>query len=928
MGIKRYVFAVGFLLATTRLLAQAEIVHTPPRNITIGTPVYLEILIENNEAAVKRVRLFYRVAGRPTFVEDEFFFNMGLYQARIPADYVTQSGVEYFIMAEFVDGTLTAYPITNPYEVPIFLTAQRGKEPPKQISEPTLSDLQGGIPNEALILSPQDHEIVAVEEIMIAVSYFNVPEVNYNSIVVTIDGIPFTRQIVRTDDLITIRPKNLKPGLHTVRVEAKSQLGETYEPLIWTFSIVRTVAESKRVMNYSGRINAQTSSEQFRGHRNNIHFLRGNVSGSYDWLRFDSRLFLTSQEDPAKQPQNRLSAGVKTNYFDLGLGDLNPNMSDLVLQGKRVRGLEANLKLKYFNVHLIKGETERAIAGAISTRPDTLATGLQYSRSGYTFAQNITAVRSYFGSGQYFQLGLSFLKARDDTMSVEKAFGGIVPDANTFIKMAGANKPLDNIVFGTDLAVALDKKRIVWKSDLAISWLNKDISSGPLTFRQLDTFAPGDTLQDDTISFGGTKIALNDLPRIELFGRNIVNPEELADFFIINTNMSPLLPITFDSTGIGLHSLLNLPSSAFRTNLKLNYFNNYIVLQYQRIGPYYNSLGNPFLRRDIQGFTISDKIRLLHNKVFITLSYNQRRNNLDNNGPTTFTSTLTAGFNLYPGEGLPTLNFNLQHYSRRNDIVKFDSTYFRNPVNPAVIDSFKLKDSREDNTTISQNIKISHIVDIGKMRNNINITYTNSERSDQIKDRLSDYSFPSISQKNIRFGLNTTFAFPLKTSLMFGSSESKSALSIEPDRYWDGDFRAGYGFFDDAINIFSGAYLYKGTGALEGLENIRMSVQSQGATTQKLIGSMIFQDHYTNTQTVGYLEGVVKFLKVHQVRARVNYRRFVEGHELTNLVKTDYSTNQQESDSFQSQSAAIIQSRTTDKIYNDVSFFVTYSFTF
>ncbi|MFH1428399.1 MAG: hypothetical protein ABIH39_01525 [Candidatus Margulisiibacteriota bacterium] len=595
-----------------------------------------------------------------------------------------------------------------------------------------------------------------------------------------------------------------------------NQFGDPYETEIINFTVVKTVEEAKRVFKYTGRVSAEANSEQVRGVRQNINSIRANASGSYDWLSFNAKAFVSSQEDPTKQPRNRLSLGLKTSVFDISVGDVNPQFSELLLQGKRVRGVEANLKLKYFNTHIVYGQTARAIEGAIGIS-DTLEGGVvQYNRSGYTYDRNLLAVRPYFGSGKNFQLGFSLLKSRDDTLSVKKEFGGIIETDDRSIVMGGVNKPQDNIVLGTDLLLAFDQKRFVWKTDAAISMFNRDISSGPLS-------------KFDTLDLGDFGIPISELP---------FDPESIDKIFIINLFQLPLLPITLkpldevknplieipisDSTTLaaGVNELLNMPSTAFKTVLKLNYFNNFFVVRYQRVGPYYTSLGNPYMRNDVQGFNISDKVRLFSNKLFVTLAYDQKRDNLlEDKNSTTTTTSFTASVALYPGEGLPNINFNTQSYGRQNDLdildIKYDTTF----TELGAIDTVVTKDLRESNVTTRQDFRISHIVKIGEIKNTLNITYANSERNDRIDDRLYGYVFNKTSASSFSFGVNSAFSFPLGTTFKISSNTSESASQAEPYQMFTVLLRGRYEFFEGKLATEAGYTLINGSGLADFTKN-------------------------------------------------------------------------------------------------------------
>ncbi|MBN2601096.1 MAG: hypothetical protein JXR87_03790 [Candidatus Marinimicrobia bacterium] len=803
IGAKFLLLTIGF---SGILFGQAKVLHSPPRNIRANSPITIEALIEGAIVETQRVRLFYRVGGQDSFVEEDMNEYMGVYTGTIPADYVTPEGVEYLVIAEMADGKMIAFPEVDPYNIPMLLTVRKATEITERAIPVNSPDIQGGIRSDIIILSPEEGEIIAAEEVVLAFSLFNMIDVDINSIDLTLDGISVIKNAEITEDVIMYRPKNIKPGVHTVKLNMFNQFGDPYATEIINFTVVKTVEEAKRVLKYTGRVAAEANSEQVRGVRQNINSIRANASGSYDWLSFKAKAFITSQEDPTKQPRNRLTLGLSTSVFDLSVGDVTPQFSELSLQGKRVRGVEANLKLKYFNTHIIYGQTDRAIEGAIGIS-DTLEGGvIQYSRSGYTYDRNLLAVRPYFGSGKNFQLGFSLLKSRDDTLSVKKEFGGITETSEQSIVMGGVNKPKDNIVVGTDLMLAFDQKRFVWKTDAAFSYLNRDINGGALTLEEMDTFLPGDSLQNDTITLGDMNIPLAGFP----------DPGDFTKIFIINQNLSPLMPIVPDSSGaIGMKEFLNMPSTAFKTVLKLNYFNNFFVVRYQRVGPEFTSLGNPYMRTDVQGYNISDKIRLFGNKLFVTLAYDQKRDNLlKNKNSTTTTSSFSASVALYPGEGLPNINFNTQSYGRQNDLdindITYDTTYTEtgDPL-------YSFKDPRESNVTTRQDFRITHIVKVGDIKNTLNISYANSERNDRIDDRLYGYQFNKTSASSFSFGVNSAFAFPLKTNFKISSNTSESESQADPYKMFTVLLRGRYEFFDGKLAAEAGYTLTNGSGLVD-----------------------------------------------------------------------------------------------------------------
>ena len=139
-------------------------------------------------------------------------------------------------------------------------------------------------------------------------------------------------------------------------------------------------------------------------------------------------------------------------------------------------------------------------------------------------------------------------------------------------------KPQDNLVFGFNIGTVLDNRRLTVDFDWNMSLYNRDIWDGAMSISELDT-ALDDTLDgfigllyddDGKELSGSTKISTGDI---------LFDPESFKSMFIINTNMSPIVPIdinAFSSNPIA--TIINMPSSAFRIKLRGNYSRNSLSL--------------------------------------------------------------------------------------------------------------------------------------------------------------------------------------------------------------------------------------------------------------------------------------------------------------------------------------------------------------
>ncbi len=181
-------------------------------------------------------------------------------------------------------------------------------------------------------------------------------------------------------------------------------------------------------------------------------------------------------------------------------------------------------------------------------------------------------------------------------------------------------------------------------------------------------------------------------------------------------------------------------------------------------------------------------------------------------------------------------------------------------------DSLKLSDKREDNMTIRQNIRISHLVELGGVKNSISITYVNSNRSDGYKDRPPGFSFNSVNSSMIRFGVSSAYPFPLKTNLNISTNKNESGLSSKPIEFVTLSMRGQYDFFDAALSAIAGYQMTNASGLVD------------------------------FTQNNMYIASYLKFFTIHQIRGRLSYTR--------------------------------IDDRTSNEFFNDVSFMMTYSIAF
>jgi len=677
--------------------------------------------------------------------------------------------------------------------------------------------------SKVLIMSPEPDSEVSGNDVLIAVSTLGINGVNANSIQLILDGDDVTHSAYIDEDVVSYLINRLEPGEHDVQIYFKGREIEQ-----WSF----VTTKGEPVLNYSGRVRTSSSIDQIDDYTLNINQLMVDFKGSaYDWLKLKSNIKLTTQENILYQSRNvyGLEFAIK-DYATIQVGDSNPRLSHYTLNGKRVRGLNAQLKLGWFNLQVVNGQINRAIDGelskAYSYEIDTDDNGAKYlslNRTGYTFAQNTLSARLALGRGEKFQWGLNFLKARDDTSSVQQilddasiryedtSIAGLDSGIVYTLSELGTNAvvldgkdwlgdgPKDNIVVGTDLGLSLFNKRLRLDGELAFSLTNNNIWGGAISKAAMDTL-----LDDSTDNLVAGSFDLGTLP---------IDPIEIEDFFIINPNLVPLVPIDINALEPGtptsefVDAVFSMPSLAYRGRAVTNFYGNYLAVEYSQVGPEFNSLANPYLVKNKREYSISDKLKLFQNRLMFTLGYKHQ----DDDILTTVVNvnsqnTISFGVNAIPGPNLPTVNFTLRSIERSNGIDEIvnltDSTY---------------TDSREKTETMNMVFNLNHRFNL-VFPHTVNGTFVSVNKKDMFTDRDTAFVDPSMSTQVINFSLSTRYGQSLKT--IFNITNNSSELSTGPgvrdtQDFLTTNFDVEYPFLEGQLLAKGGMNVANGSGLVD-----------------------------------------------------------------------------------------------------------------
>ena len=833
------ILLVGVGINGFALQIDGELIHIAPREAVEGNTLTLDAIYTGDLDDIQSAKVLYRLAGQVGYLEAEMSIGDVKLSGDLPGEIIGAPGIEYVIVVSLKDGGLVAFPMSSdPLSDPQFVA----------VSEASLADVAAGGAGEnfgeLIVLTPDAGEIMAFGDPMIvAVSLFNLDNVDINSVRVTFDNADVTAYSLITTDLITYKPDALSAGKHTIFIEVSNIYGVRLSSTSWNFD-VQSQAQQIFDMSVNGNLNVShradlinissasidsvisgdtVSVANYTPTSQSVSRIDFSTNVNFDWAKVKLFANLTSKEDPGLQPQNRYGMKVRTSWLKYTFGDETPMMNRLALWGKRVRGHNIDARFKYFNLHVVSGQTSRAVTGTASF--DT--TGSEWKRSGYSFERGLFAIRPSFGSGKTIQFGLFYVHTRDSINTVPLrpndwdastfseeiitengttvvGFGddtytlnGETRDIQYFLS---GNNPEDNIVVGSDIKLALDDHRFVLEGSAAFSLYNRNIIDGALTRADLDTYGLlSDSTADDTIGTGTIDLPLATLDEaVSGMGLNFLltdgkfDPQNLADYFILNENLT--LPIDLDNFTNG-NTLKSLTTLALHFAAKMNYYGNFIHVDYHHVGPGYKALGSPVLRLDGKGWNgwkITDKVRMLNNMLYLNLGWELYKNNTISQDletdPRLAQNAFSGGITLNPGRGLPTVTTNMKYFTRDNNID--DTTHTTQYIGDDTL--LIILDERELNESLSSNVNITYLVKTGPLDNTVSFNMMRSSMDNIVIGR------EGLLRTSNLYGLNlkSDWMIPLTTTLSIRNNRNQLYETTEPNHQTNtfNTYRLGAGY--------------------------------------------------------------------------------------------------------------------------------------
>jgi hypothetical protein len=753
LSIQLAVGLAAAIIASTAALSQVptKVASVTPSSASQKTPVTVHVALQQGET-IEKVFLAYRAFGSSDYDRLEMDIVGNTASATIPAQEVLPPFVEYYLVLQNRNGLLESYPLSegvDPFEIP------PGKTLQIRVSGEAEADAQ------IVFLSPDAWARISADDLLISVSLLRADTVVVKRATrILLDGIDISEGAMISDDILVVAPENMgitvRPGTHRLTVRLFNRDGGHHHSASISFTVSGGVVSSVEPTDewrYNTSIQLESRHENVRSV--GTWYNRGNimVSGFTGKWRFNGSTFLTSDETPDRQAQNRYFVNVESPLLRVGYGDAYPSFPNLVLSGKRVRGLVSALRLDWFNLDLTLGKTTRSIEGSLIQviGNDSLAQEQQrdpgaayapindttWGKYLYgTFSRDLFAIRPSFGSGEDWQFGLTWLKSKDDISSIK--YG---------------TRPQENFVLGTDFVVRFDEKRVELSGQGAFSAFNSDISSGDFTDEKIDSLFEEESERNE-------KRHVRDV---------------LSRFITVNENLSPL-------------SFEQFPTIAYDASLALNYFDNALKFTYLFRGSNYNSFGQTFLRKDIRGFNITDRVRLVQNRVLVTAAMEFLKDNTAKSKiATTSFANLNFAVSYFPEPRYPNVTVGFGRYSSRNYL--------------SLVDKDSL--SAIDDATNRFFLQSTYEFDLSA-RHTASLNLSTSNRDDKSLRRYDVKNF------TFGFGLNTKYAIPLQTSIDVSINSNTLPATGAPGTSLDFNYttlslNARYALVQDILSIMGSA---------------------------------------------------------------------------------------------------------------------------
>ncbi len=571
--MKKIFIFIFLMFILVSLFSEISLNHEQPVNIINGKRIILNLEIREGFSEIEKVTIFFRRTGETTFLEKEM--NAGSesnpYFTSVMSEFADySSNAEYYFEAYCKTGSTITFPFIQPEINPLRIT----------INTPQDGKMNDGF----VLLSPDAAYSDVTTNLFFAVSIFTISEeIDYNSIKVFFDEEDVTAKSKVFTNTITYKVTNIESGIHSYHIKAKLLNGSQVESEHWVTNV--TNKEFELPVNLSGRA---TISMRYKNTTydtldddsdESANFLL-DLKGSHKWLKFKSKLYLSSLEEKSTQAVNKYSLAFYVPHFDLTIGDHAPKMNSFLLSSKNVQGIHTKLDFPSYRIIFSYGNLKRKVDGTVIQ--DTLI------NSG-TFEQRNNSLRLELGNPQGFVIGFGYSKNKDDINSLDEKYYRNPGESIVAVS------PKDNLIFGADIRLSSKNKRLVMGTEVAMSFYNDNIIDGAISEEDsLDLVIP-------------------------------LDPQDFENIFIINESMIPFKP--------------GKANIALKSYLRLFIFRNLLNISFTNIGSSFNSLSTNYLQKDAMIISFNDNLMLMNNRLALNFGFNLFSDNVDDTKDNTSTST-------------------------------------------------------------------------------------------------------------------------------------------------------------------------------------------------------------------------------------------------------------------------------------------------
>ena len=186
-----------------------------------------------------------------------------VYQAEIPGAFCMREFLEYYLLLEMPLNTLTKFPTmdaeNNPIQIQIDIFEDDSISDKDLLPDSERLDAFDivGLKADYIILSPKPGERIHAHNLFIALSYFRIKDIDLAQIKVYLDEIDVSESAEIDSTFLILPAYTIMPGIHTVRVKVTNVVGQKYNDISWSFTILPGRVQSDgAIKKQSSRIRA------------------------------------------------------------------------------------------------------------------------------------------------------------------------------------------------------------------------------------------------------------------------------------------------------------------------------------------------------------------------------------------------------------------------------------------------------------------------------------------------------------------------------------------------------------------------------------------------------------------------------------------------------------------------------------------------